>query len=217
LDALMEGALMTSPALDSPAPSPAQQAKLDAYFSQAKAWREELQALRAILRGCPLTETLKWGVPCYMAGGHNIVLIHVFKAYCAVLFHQGALLKDPRGVLIQQTANTQAARQMRFTALAQVTDVASVLKAYVTEAIGLAQAGAKVPMKATADFPVPRELQQQLQAQPALKAAFAALTPGRQRAYLLHFAQAKQASTRLSRMEVCTPRILAGKGLADRD
>jgi uncharacterized protein YdeI (YjbR/CyaY-like superfamily) len=169
--------------------------------------------LRLILLDCHLVEELKWGCPCYRFQGSNIALIHVFKEYCAVLFFKGALLKDPQQALIQQTKNVQAARQMRFTNKQQVTDIEPVLKAYILEAVEVEEAGLKVPLKKTAAYSIPDEFQKKLDEIPVLKTAFQALTPGRQRAYLLHFSQPKQSTTRESRIEKSIPAILDGKGL----
>ena len=195
---------------------------VDFYFTKAKKWQEELMALRPIILGCGLTEELKWGVPCYTFENHNkmskiskIVLIHVFKDYCAVLFFKGALLKDAKKILVQQTKNVQSARQIRFTNVEQIIKMKAVLKTYIAEAIAVEKAGLKVVMKPTAEFAMPEEFQAKLDASPALKTAFEALTPGRQRAYLLHFAAAKQSKTRTARVEKCMPLILAGKGLMD--
>jgi uncharacterized protein YdeI (YjbR/CyaY-like superfamily) len=192
---------------------------VDFYFTKAKKWQEELKALRPIVLGCGLTEELKWGVPCYTFEHDNnngkIVLIHVFKDYCAVLFFKGALLKDAKGILIQQTKNVQAARQIRFTGVEQIVKMKAVLKAYIAEAIAVEKSGLKVSMKPTAEFAMPEEFQAKLDASPALKTAFEALTPGRQRGYLLHFAAAKQSKTREARVEKCMPQILAGIGLMD--
>jgi uncharacterized protein YdeI (YjbR/CyaY-like superfamily) len=189
--------------------------KVDAYLAREKKWQEEVKKLRAIILGFPLTEELKWGVPCYALEKSNIVLIHVFKEYCALLFFKGALLKDPHGILIQQTANTQAARQIRFTSVAEIVEQEAIVKATIKEAIAIDKAGLKVALKETAEFDVPEEFQQKLDTMPKLKKAFAALTPGRQRAYLLHFAAPKQSKTRESRIAKCTPQILEGKGLND--
>jgi uncharacterized protein YdeI (YjbR/CyaY-like superfamily) len=189
--------------------------QVDRYLAKAKTWKEEATRLRAILVGCGLAEELKWGTPCYTLDGANVVLIHAFKDYCAVLFFKGALLKDPQGVLVQQSANTQATRQMRFTSLREVEKRAATLKAYVREAVAIEKAGLKVAFKKTAEFARPPEFEAQLAQSPALKKAFAALTPGRQRAYLLYFSAAKQAKTREARIAKCTPDILAGKGLDD--
>jgi uncharacterized protein YdeI (YjbR/CyaY-like superfamily) len=189
--------------------------QVDFYFDKANKWQKELKKLRAIVLDCPLTEELKWGVPCYTFQKSNIVLIHVFKEYCAILFVKGALLKDAKGILVQQTKNVQAARQIRFTNIRQVAELEPVLKAYIHEAIEVEKAGLKVELKKTADFEVPEELQKKLDKNSALKTAFGALTPGRQRGYILYFAAAKQSKTRESRIEKCTPRILKGKGLND--
>jgi len=189
--------------------------KVDEYLRKAKKWQEEMQALRRIILECELTEELKWGEPCYMLHNSNVVLIHGFKEYCAILFFKGALLKDANGILIQQTKNVQAARQIRFTQVDEILDMEATLKAYITEAIKVEQAGLSVDFKKTTEFPTPDEFKHQLDKRPALKTAFDALTPGRQRAYLLYFAAAKQAKTREARVEKCIPQILAGKGLND--
>lgn len=189
--------------------------KVDAYLARQKSWRDEQAALREILRDCGLGEELKWGVPCYTWEGKNIVLIHAFKAYCALLFHKGVLLKDPEGILVIQTENVQSARQVRFTSVAQILAQESVLKAYIREAIDVEKAGLKVEFKKTNEFSMPEEFQAKLDEVPPLKAAFEALTPGRQRGYLLHFAQPKQSSTRVARIEKCMPRIFDGLGLND--
>lgn len=188
--------------------------KTDFYFSKGK-WQEEIKLLRAIVLDCGLTEELKWGCPCYVFEGRNIVLIHVFKDYCALLVFKGALLQDPAGILIQQTENVQSARQIRFTGIKEIKDRAAVIKSYIYEAIEVERAGLKVPLKKTKDYAVPEEFQQQLDQLPALKKAFAALTPGRQRAYLFYFSQAKQSKTRAARVAKYLPDILAGKGLED--
>jgi uncharacterized protein YdeI (YjbR/CyaY-like superfamily) len=189
--------------------------KVDFYFEKAEKWRKEIEQLRTIILDCGLTEELKWGTPCYTFGGNNIVLIHVFKEYCAVLFFKGALLNDPHGILIQQTENVQAARQARFTSLKEIVQLEPVLKAYIYEAIEVERAGLKVQLKKTAEFPMPDEFAQTLAKNKALKKAFEALTPGRQRGYLLYFAAPKQAKTRVSRIEKYTQHILDGKGLND--
>ena len=189
--------------------------KVDWYFTKNKNWQEEIETLRSIVLDCGLNEELKWGCPCYTFEGNNIVLIHVFKEYCALLFFKGALMKDPNGVLIQQTQNVQAARQMRFTNLQEVEKRKRIIKSYVKEAIQVEKSGAKVPMKKTAEFSVPEEFQDRLDENPALKKAFKSLTPGRQRGYLLYFSQAKQAKTREARIEKYIPQILSGKGLDD--
>ncbi len=190
---------------------------VDFYFSKAKKWQQEIKKLRMIILDCGLTEELKWGVPSYTFQKSNIVLIHEFKEYCAVLFFKGALLNDANGVLIQQTENVQAARQIRFTNLQEIVepDVSSELKAYIQEAIELEEAGLKVALKRTADYKIPEEFQRELDAIPVLKTAFEALTPGRQRGYIFYFSQAKQSKTRESRVEKCIPKILSGKGLDD--
>ena len=190
--------------------------KVDFYFIQEKKWREELKKLRMIILDCQLTEELKWGVPCYTFQKSNIVLIHVFKEYCALLFIKGALLKDANGILIQQTENVQAARQIRFTNVREIVEMEPILKAYIHEAIEVEKAGLKVKLKETAEFTIPEEFQKKLDEIPALKAAFDALTPGRQRAYLFYFSEPKQSKTRESRVEKCMQQILDGKGLNDR-
>jgi uncharacterized protein YdeI (YjbR/CyaY-like superfamily) len=189
--------------------------KADFYFSKAKKWREELAKLRMTVLDCQLTEELKWGCPCYTSQKSNIVLIHVFKEYCALLFFKGALLKDAHGILVQQTENVQAARQIRFTNVREIVEMEPILKAYIHEAIEVEKAGLKVNLKKTTEFNIPEEFQTKLDEIPALKTAFDALTPGRQRAYILHFAAAKQAKTRESRVEKWMPQILNGKGLDD--
>ena len=189
--------------------------KVDFYFTKANNWQEEIKQLRSIVLDCHLTEELKWGCPCYMFGKSNIVLIHVFKEYCALLFFKGALLKDPKGILIQQTANVQVPRQVRFTSLQQIKKLAPTLKAYIFEAVEVEEAGLKLPLKKTAEYTMPEEFKTQLDKKPKLKTAFYALTPGRQRGYLLHFSQAKQSKTRESRIEKCILQILDGKGLDD--
>lgn len=189
--------------------------KVDFYFNKAKKWGEEFELLRMLMLDTGLTETLKWGVPCYMHEKSNIVLIHGFKDYCALLFFKGALLKDPRGILIQQTKNVQAARQIRFTSVKEIVKMERTLKAYVKEAIEVEKAGLKVPMKKATEFAMTVEFEKELKKNAALKKAFYALTPGRQRGYLLHFSQAKLAKTRETRVEKAVPLILKGKGLDD--
>ena len=189
--------------------------KVDAYLSKAKKWQEEFERLRTIILGCGLSEELKWGVPCYTFENSNIVLIHGFKEYCALLFFKGALLKDAKGILIQQTENVQAARQIRFTNVREIVKLKPVLKAYIHEAIEVEKAGLKVNLKKTTEFKVPEEFQNKLDEIPALKTAFHALTPGRQRAYILHFSQPKLAKTRKSRVEKSMRQILKGKGIND--
>jgi uncharacterized protein YdeI (YjbR/CyaY-like superfamily) len=189
--------------------------KVDAYLSKAKKWQEEFEKLRMIILDCGLTEELKWGVPCYTFEKRNIVLIHGFKEYCALLFFKGALLNDGKSILIQQTENVQAARQIRFTNVREIVKLKPILKAYIYEAIEVEKAGLKVNLKKTKEFIVPEEFQNRLAEVPGLKTAFAALTPGRQRAYLLHFSAPKQSKTRESRVEKCLQQILKGKGLND--
>ncbi len=190
--------------------------KVDFFFNKAKKWQEEYGILRTIVLDCGLTEELKWGVPCYTLKKNNIVLIHGFKTYCALLFHKGALLADSKGILIQQTENVQAARQIRFTNTKEIVEMQSTIKAYIFEAIAVEKAGLKVVLKKTAAFNIAEEFQKKLDKNSGLKTAFEALTPGRQRGYLLHFAQPKQSKTRASRVEKCIPQILEGKGLNDR-
>jgi uncharacterized protein YdeI (YjbR/CyaY-like superfamily) len=189
--------------------------KVDFYFDEATKWKEEIELLREIVLDCGLTEELKWGTPCYTFQGNNIVLIHVFKEYYALLFFKGALLHDHEGILIQQSKNVQAARQIRFTNIQEIVQVKTILKTYIYEAIEVEKAGLQVVFKKTEEFPVSEEFQKKLDKNPALKAAFEALTPGRQRAYLLHFSQPKQSKTRESRVEKSIPPILDGKGLND--
>jgi uncharacterized protein YdeI (YjbR/CyaY-like superfamily) len=189
--------------------------KADFYFSKAQNWHKELAQLRMLVLDCGLTEELKWGVPCYTFQNSNIVLIHVFKEYCALLFFKGALLNDANGILIQQTKNVQAARQIRFTNVREIVKMASILKAYIYEAIEVEKAGLKVNFKESTAFTIPEEFQNKLAKNPALKTAFHALTPGRQRAYLLYFSAPKQSKTRESRVEKYMQQILNGKGLND--
>ncbi len=190
-------------------------AKVDAFMKRQDAWRAPFEKLREILLASGLTEDLKWGQPCYALEGKNVALIHGFKAYCAILFHKGALLKDAKGVLVQQTKNVQSARQVRFTSVAEVTKLEKTLNAYLREAIEVERAGLKVARKKTEDHELPEELASALAGNRKLKAAFAALTPGRQRAYILHFSQPKKPETRTARVEKHTPRILEGLGLDD--
>jgi uncharacterized protein YdeI (YjbR/CyaY-like superfamily) len=185
------------------------------YFVKAKQWQEEIKKLRAILLDCGLTEELRWGCPCYTLQNENIVLIHVFKEYCALLFFKGALFKDPEGILVQQTKNVQSARQIRFTSVQQITEVKTIVKAYIHEAIEVEKSGLKVEFKKTAEFEMPEEFINKLDEDPDLKTAFDALTPGRQRGYLLYFSAAKQSKTREERIEKYTKQILNGKGLDD--
>lgn len=189
--------------------------EVDFYFRDAEQWREEYERLRTIALDCQLTEELKWGHPCYTIDGRNIVLIHGFKAYCALLFFKGALMKDFHGLLIQQTENVQAGRQIRFTSLSEIVEMEPILKAYIGDAVDVEKAGLKVTKKETREYAVPEELQDRLDADPVLKAAFEALTPGRQRGYLLYFAAPKQAKTREARVDRCAPLILRGEGLYD--
>lgn len=188
---------------------------VDFYFTQANKWQEEIRKLRMIILDCGLTEELKWGVPCYMLEKRNIVLVHVFKEYCAVLFFKGDLLNDANGILIQQTKNVQAARQIRYTSFQEIVEMEAILKAYIYEAIEVEKAGLKVDLKKTSEFTMVQEFQKKLDELPALKTAFAALTPGRQRAYMLYFSAPKQSKTRVSRIEKSIQQILNGKGLND--
>lgn len=190
--------------------------KVDFFFNKAEKWQEEYAKLRTIILDCGLTEEVKWGVPCYTFQESNIVLIHGFKEYCALLFHKGALLKDPDGILIQQTENVQAARQIRFTSVQEIVKMEAILKAYIFEAIDVEKAGLKVNFKKSTEFTMPEEFINKLEEVPGLQDAFDALTPGRQRAYILHFSAPKQAKTRTSRIEKWLPQILNGKGLDDQ-
>ncbi|GGY64880.1 hypothetical protein GCM10011613_05860 [Cellvibrio zantedeschiae] len=189
--------------------------KVDEVLAKAKTWKEEMQKLRAIALSCELHEDFKWGQPCYTLGKTNVVLIHGFKEYCALLFFKGALIKDPKGILVQQTENVQAARQIRFKNIQEITKMESTLKSYIKEAIKVEKAGLKIDFKKTEEFSVPEEFQNQLNKNSKLKKAFEALTPGRQRAYILHFSAPKQSKTRESRVEKAIPQILEGKGLND--
>jgi len=191
--------------------------KVDAFLADKEeaAWQDAFTKLRSIALSCPVTEELKWGKPCYEVNGSNVVLMHGFKEYCALLFTKGALLRDPQGLLVQQTKNVQAARQLRFTRAKEVTVRAATIKAYILEAIELEKAGVKVAYKQTEDFEVAPEFQARLDNTPSLKAAFEALTPGRQRGYLLYFAGAKQPATRAARVEKYIRAIYAGQGLQD--
>jgi uncharacterized protein YdeI (YjbR/CyaY-like superfamily) len=189
--------------------------KVDFFFSKAKKWKEEFEKLRMIILDCGLTEELKWGCPCYTFQKSNIVLIHGFKEYCALLFFKGALLKNRKGILIQQTKNVQAARQIRFTDVRAIGKLKTVLNEYIKEAIEVEKAGLKVNLKKTSEFTMAEEFQRKLAEMPALKTAFKALTPGRQRAYLLYFSQPKQSRTRESRVEKSIQQILNRKGLDD--
>ncbi|MFI5132085.1 MAG: YdeI family protein [Chitinophagales bacterium] len=189
--------------------------KADWFFSKDTKWQKEYAKLRTTILDCGLTEELKWGCPCYTFGKSNIVLIHGFKEYCALLFFKGALLNDANGILIQQTKNVQSARQVRFTNMREIVQKERVLKAYVFEAIEVEKAGLKVKLKKTSEYKIPEEFQKKLNKTPALKTAFNALTPGRQRGYIFYFSQAKQSKTREARVEKYMKQILNGKGLND--
>lgn len=189
--------------------------KVDFYFDKSEKWKKEIEKLRMIILDCGLEEKLKWGCPCYVFQNNNIVLIHTFKDYCAVLFFKGALLNDPDGILIQQTKNVQSARQARFTNIREIVKIEKILKACIYEAIEVERAGLKVKLKTTAEYPIPAEFQKKLNKSRSLKKAFEALTPGRQRAYLFYFSSAKQSKTREARIEKYMPQILKGKGLED--
>jgi uncharacterized protein YdeI (YjbR/CyaY-like superfamily) len=189
--------------------------RVDEFFSKAQKWQEEFEKLRMIILDCGLTEELKWGKPCYTFQKSNIVILQGFKEYCALLFVKGALLKDAKGILIQQTENTQAACQIRFTNVREIVEMEPILKAYIYEAIEVERAGLKVNFKKTTDYKIPEEFQNKLDEIPALKTAFDALTPGRQRAYILYFSAPKQSKTRESRVEKYMQQILNGKGLND--
>jgi len=190
--------------------------KVDGFIKKTKTWKEEFERLRSILLGFEeLDEEIKWMHPCYTLEGKNIVLMHGFKDYCALLFHKGALLKDPDGILIQQTENVQAARQIRFTNVQEIIEMKPILKAYIQEAIEVEKAGMQVELKKTEEYTIPEELQSKFDEVPALKTAFEELTPGRQRAYILYFSKAKQSKTRVSRIEKYMEHILDGKGLND--
>lgn len=189
--------------------------KVDAFINGAKKWQAEYIKMREIALSCELEEDLKWMHPCYSLNGKNVVLFHGFKDYCAYLFMKGALLEDPAGILVIQTENVQSARQIRFTDVDQISELEPVLKAYIQQAIEIEKAGLKVELKPTTEFKMADEFKQKLEADPALQAAFKGLTPGRQRAYLLHFSSPKQSSTRSARVEKYIPQILAGKGLND--
>jgi uncharacterized protein YdeI (YjbR/CyaY-like superfamily) len=189
--------------------------KVDFYFEKAQKWQEELEKLRTIILDCQLNEELKWGVPCYSYQESNVVLIHVFKEYCAILFIKGSLLQDASGILVQQTKNVQAGRQIRFTNVREIVELEAILKTYIYEAIEVEKAGLKVNFKKTSEFIISDEFQYKLDEIPALKAAFYKLTPGRQKAYLLYFSAPKQAKTRESRVEKYLQQILKGKGLDD--
>jgi len=186
--------------------------KVDFYFQKAEKWKEEVETLRKIILACGVEEELKWGCPCYTYEGSNIVLIHDFKEYCALLFFKGALMKDPEGILIQQTKNVQSARQIRFTNVKEIVKQKAAIKSYIYEAIEVERAGLKVKLKKVSEYSMPEEFEKKLKKNAALKKAFDALTPGRQRGYLLYFSAAKQSKTRESRIEKSVKPILAGKG-----
>ncbi|MCB0139668.1 MAG: YdeI/OmpD-associated family protein [Caldilineaceae bacterium] len=190
-------------------------AKVNFFFSKQGQWQEAYAKLRSIPLACGLTEELKWGKPCYTFDGNNILLIHGFKNYCAYLFPKGVLLKDPEGILVQQTKNVQSARQIRFTSVQEIEELAPVLTAYIEEAIAVEKAGLQVEFKQTDDFEMPEEFINKLEEVPGLQDAFAELTPGRQRGYLLYFAGAKQSKTRAARIEKYVEHILNGKGIND--
>jgi len=190
--------------------------KVDWFFAKDTKWQKEYEKLRTIILDCGLMEELKWGCPCYTFENSNIVLIHGFKEYCALLFFKGALLNDPEGILIQQTKNVQSARQIRFASVKEIVKMEKILKAYVYEAIEVERAGLTVKLKKTSEFKVPEEFQKRLDKSTALKKAFDALTPGRQRAYIFYFSQAKQSKTREARVEKYLKQILSGKGLDDQ-
>ncbi|MDN0192651.1 YdeI family protein [Bacillus stercoris] len=189
--------------------------KVDDFLNKAKKWKEEFEKLRTIILDCELTEDFKWMHPCYTYNNKNVVLIHGFKEYCALLFHKGALLQDVHGILIRQTENVQAARQIRFTNVQEINEMETILKAYIQEAIEVEKAGLKVEVNNNIELCIPEELQNKFDEIPELKTAFEALTPGRQRAYTLYFSQAKQSKTRESRVEKYVQKILDGKGLKD--
>lgn len=189
---------------------------VDRFLDRAKKWNDEMRLLREICLGCGLEEVFKWMHPCYTFQGKNIVLIHGFKEYCALLFHKGALLKDVENILVQQTENVQSARQIRFTSKQQIVELEATVKTYIYEAVEVEKAGLEVKMKKTSEFDMPEELQQKFGEDPDFESAFKKLTPGRQRGYLLHFSSAKQSKTRKSRIEKCVPKIFDGKGYNER-
>jgi uncharacterized protein YdeI (YjbR/CyaY-like superfamily) len=190
--------------------------KVDIFLSKTKQWRKEFEKLRMIILDCQLTEELKWGVPCYTFEKSNIVLMHGFKDYCALLFVKGALLQDAHGILIKQTENVQSGRQIRFTNVREIVALKAILKSYIYEAIEVEKAGLEVEFKKTHEFIIPEEFQNKLDEMPSLRTAFDSLTPGRQRGYILHFSAPKQSKTRESRVEKCVRQILNGKGLNDQ-
>jgi len=187
--------------------------KVDIFLRKATQWEEEFKLLREIALDSGLTEDLKWGHPCYTLNNGNVILIHGFKEYCAILFFKGALLKDDKAILIQQTANVQSGRQIRFTTASQIIKMRRTLKSYISEAINVEEAGIKVELRKPSDLIIPKDIQATLKKIPGLAPAFKKLTPGRQRAYVLHFSSAKQEKTRDARIERCAPMILKGKGL----
>jgi uncharacterized protein YdeI (YjbR/CyaY-like superfamily) len=187
--------------------------KVDAFLNRENKWRDEFVKLREIILDCNLTEELKWGVPCYTYDNKNIVLMHGFKEYCAILFHKGVLLKDSIQILIIQSENVQSARQVRFTNVQQIAKLELILKSYIEEAIEVEKSGLKVEFKKTEEFNLPEEFQEFLNEMPDLKTAFEALTPGRQRAYMLYFSSPKQSKTRVARIEKSIQHIIEGKGL----
>ncbi len=189
--------------------------RVDAFLRSAEKWRGEYRTLRRFIMACGLDEELKWGVPCFTSEGKNIVLIHGFKEFCAILFFKGALLDDPDGVLIRQTENVQAARHMRFTSVRQIEEMEGIIKSYVRRAVEVERSGKKVKIRETSEYPVASEFQERLNGDAALRKAFQKLTPGRQRSYLFYFSQAKQSKTRVLRIERCVERILDGRGLND--
>lgn len=189
--------------------------EVDIVLSKARKWQQEMEKLRTIVHNFGLTEELKWGQPCYTLNKNNVVLIHGFKEYCALLFFKGALLNDANGILIRQTENVQSARQARFTSLSEIIKLEPVIKAYIFEAVEVEKAGLKVTLKKISEYIIPDEFQKKLDKSKALKTAFEALTPGRQRGYIFYFSQPKQSKTRVARVEKCVPRILDGKGLND--
>ena len=189
--------------------------KVDFFFNKDTKWQKEYEQLRKIILDCGLVEELKWGCPCYVFENKNIVLIHGFKEYCALLFFKGSLLNDPESILIQQTENVQVPRQLRFTNVKEIVKLKQTIKAYVYEAIEVEKAGIKAPLKKTEDYKIPEEFQKKLNKNAKLRTAFNALTPGRQRAYIFHFSQAKQSKTREARVEKYIPQILEGKGIDD--
>ena len=189
--------------------------KVDWYFNKPTKWQQEYETLRMLILGCGLTEDLKWGCPCYTSEGKNIILIHGFKDYCAVLFFKGALLKDESGILIQQTPNVQVPRQVRFKSVKEIIKLEPILKAYIKEAIEVEKKGLKVALKKTSEYSMPEEFKNKLDENPALKKAFYGLTPGRQRGYLFTFSQPKQSKTREAKVEKYIPKILMGKGIDD--